>query len=198
MLLDRLPWPIIDGDALVGEMIKVLARDWWSRDPSSLVKIDHSAHMDMLAQLTQGLNPATAAMVYDLEDQIPWLDLAETRTHGNPTFTNTYKNAGGYRIVIIDDWPAEPAVPDVVSVDYGTILMSALGYDQLRFSDYRYPILGAAKLQQLIDQRHGADAGREKLAAKYWCVVNLLRNVKLLHAPGDEALVYLLGKALSL
>lgn len=178
--LVELPWSMIDGDGLVAQIVSTLAEGRWFKYPGHSVRFDHSQHMDLLRSFMPDLDPAMAQRVYVLEDQIPWSDLATGRVHGSPIFSNCYLDSDTSQLTIVGrkGWQATPAIPDVLSVDYGMIMMSCIGYDRIMLDSDRMPFTGAAKLQQLIEDMHLADAGREKLAARYWCVVHLLRELQ--------------------
>ena len=75
------------------------------------------------------------------EDRINWNRLQTGLTHGDPIIDNLmHRPKFAYvksdpQLVLIDPIPACPAIPDVLAVDVGRVIQSAVGYEALRYAD---------------------------------------------------------------
>lgn len=144
------------------------------------------------------------------EDVINWHRLQVGLTHGDPIIDNamhrpkaTYMKSDP-QLVLIDPIPACPAIPDVIAVDVGRVIQSAVGYEALRYAD----------LQQLKDDFGGwGDKGSpltthdavnyvlndfmnneftldDARASIYFAIIHMLRGVRTAqHAAPDRVVL---------
>lgn len=104
-------------------------------------------------------------------------------THGDPTYENLLMR--GEAVVLADPIPATPAVPDLVEVDMGKLLQSALGWESIVRGVPRAPwrpdeVLALGNRSVIIG----------------WCLVHLLRTLP--YVDDHAGVLHLIDDALAL
>lgn len=109
-----------------------------------------------------------------LVDAIKWGDLRPCLTHGDPTFDNVMFRDTDYGgdLVVADPIPATTAVPDLLSVDIGKMLQSALGWEEIRYGSRAFKFrAGTLDVLGML-----GDDKNERRAAAFWGAVHILRT----------------------
>lgn len=104
-------------------------------------------------------------------------------THGDPTYENLLMR--GDAVVLADPIPATPAVPDLVEVDKGKLLQSALGWEEAVRGIPRAP----------WDPEDVLALG-ERGVIVGWCLVHLLRTLP--YVDDHAGVIHLIDAALAL
>lgn len=114
----------------------------YNEDPSSMDLFESNpCHRHYVKQLLRDVNliRSLGKTMSRYEDRINWRHLRRGLTHGDPIYDNVmYRpkpewQKGSHQLVLIDPIPATPAIPDVLAVDVGRVIQSAVGYEELRY-----------------------------------------------------------------
>lgn len=143
----------------------------WANEPEVTFELD--MHQHKISALLTAHAPDLYDTVMVRSDSLPWDHLKRGLTHGDPTVENVMRHPVRDHLVLIDPIPATPAVPDLVSVDLGKMLQSAIGWESVRYDLPYKPSLTSslAGLRHVMRELPVVDSA----AAWYWCVVHLLR-----------------------
>lgn len=165
------PFWALDHRIVLDHMFGTLKADVWSQPAE--VKLDYEAMITKYAKLCT--NFAVSETLNDLVrlcERIIWNDLKQCLTHGDPTFDNVMFRDTEYGgdLVIADPIPATPAVPDLMCVDLGKILQSALGWEEVRYGSraFRFRAGTMDVLDRVTDKN-------ERRATVFWSAVHILR-----------------------
>lgn len=150
---------------------KLMGHIWcqrWVVDPN----LDHIQikYRDLCAKFDQTFIREDLDILFD---KIDWDSLRRCLTHGDPTFDNVMfrDSENGGDLVIADPIPATTAVPDLMSVDLGKILQSALGWEEIRYGSRTFKFrAGAVNVMEL------APNDNERRATAFWGAMHLLRT----------------------
>lgn len=79
--------------------------------------------------------PTVGMKLLELRRQIAWPShpTALTWTHGDLILDNVMRDAEG-KLILIDAIPPCPALPSLAIVDFGRLIQSAAGYEQMRYN----------------------------------------------------------------
>lgn len=125
------------------------------------------------------------------EDSINWQHLRRGLTHGDPIIDNLMHrplpehSKSTPQLVLIDPIPACPAIPDVLAVDVGRVIQSAVGYEAVRYGtvdDYdAYLTFGKthdAVNYVLNDFMNEEFTLNDVRASIYFAIIHMLRGVR--------------------
>ena len=132
----------VDLDQIVDDPMSLLTEVWnryrdRRRDPRQLVRnpfvqLDTTALDVYVIDLCRHVGaPAVALRLLELRPRITW-PTRLTWTHGDLILDNVMRDAKG-NLILIDAIPPCPALPSLEIVDYGRLIQSAAGYEQLRY-----------------------------------------------------------------
>lgn len=166
-------------DWLLPRIIDVLQEQFWSnREDPAYQKFYIPEHVKKTERLFIALSLPARRKMRNVRDTMDWQALRRCLTHGDPTLDNVMwrdfgENFEESELVLIDPLPPTVEVPQLMSVDYGKVLQSALGYERARYNDNTWPFLGLDGAEQLLEGLSVI----ERRAAWYWCAVHFLRAV---------------------
>lgn len=150
----------------VKEIIEILKYNFWNSPPDNY--IDHSEHIKRLYDISYSFSIFDKMM--KIKESINWEKLTYGKVHGDPILDNImFRN----NIVIIDPIPSTKSIPDLISVDLGRILQSAMGYENDVYLDNRLDGCNLNFLNNMFSKE-------DLYAAKYWCIFHFLRSAKYL------------------
>lgn len=167
-------WSLNHG-GVFNEMLHSLHTDIWSQPAE--VKFNPVRHGLKVSPLAEEYMARHVTQLDRLFNSVQWSELPACLTHGDPTFDNVMFRED--TLVIIDPIPATPAVPDLRCVDYGKILTSCMGFEQVRYArpDMRFHVSPTALKAHIHDDNEWA-------ATVLWGVVHWLRFMP--YAPDAE------------
>lgn len=184
----------------VAEIVHAL-RPVWKRPPVPLpggrlpVRTAARVHRHMFMDRVADEAPAYVSRFYWLWDLVPWDDLTDCLTHGDPTFENVMTDRFGDTRVI-DPLPPYPdlSVPQLLAVDVGKILQSLYGYEEMRHPLGVAPFYGSAGggrqcLHEMVPYP-------DFLAAHYFLAVHWVRLLKYQSKLDRSRLESMLGSVL--
>jgi hypothetical protein len=165
--LHDIPWAYVVHTRILRDQARLLQEYVWSQPAEVAVDLyAHAAKVDGLAD--QYLDGKGARRFREARDRVEWDVLQQTLTHGDPTIENVMLREQD--LVLIDPLPATPAVPDLLCVDVGKMMQSAVGWECVRYGrPFDHGIDDLARCLTLAE--HEWDA------ASYWCGVHLLRTL---------------------
>lgn len=146
--------------------------------------------------------PGIGLTLIDAIDRIQWQHVARDTgwTHGDPIIDNVMMR--GDQFVLIDPIPPCPALPSVAVVDYGRLVQSALGYEQIRYRG-EFPEMGLWKerlyhvLNNLMPAYSAYTFNVEKIRATlFYAIIHMLRGVRT--APETEVRAMLISQTYDL
>lgn len=146
--------------------------------------------------------PGIGLTLIDAVDRIQWNQVARdtTWTHGDPIIDNVMMR--GDQLVLIDPIPPCPALPSLTIVDYGRLVQSALGYEQIRYRG-EFPDTELWKsrvhhvLNSFVTPYSGYAFSVEKTRATlFYAVIHMLRGVRT--APDTEVRAMLISQTYDL
>lgn len=186
--LQDIPWGYVIHEAILGEQVHLLHDYIWSYHAT--VPLDLEAHAAKVDGLTaKYLSERDAQRFREAREGVQWTRLTRCLTHGDPTIENVMLR-GQEQLVLIDPIPATPAVPDLLVVDVGKMLQSAVGWESVRYGkDFRHSVDDIFRCITLDD--HSWDA------ASYWCGVHLLRTLPYIDKSLHREVISLAVSALS-
>jgi hypothetical protein len=177
--LGKFPIRLSDTLSTLDHVKDLLQRDVWSQP--AVVKFDLDAHLMRLKPLD--FAPLIRRKMVKLQQEIDWDLLKSCLTHGDPIIDNLMLRQDG-SIVITDPIPATPGIPDLLSVDVGRLLQSAVGYEKcLGMWTTRPRTIDPG----LIYDHMGLDKN-EKKACIYWALVHCHRAMKYVDEQTADAI----------
>lgn len=179
--MERLTQPpvhLMSTETTLEEIAVILQRDFWSQP--AVVEFEYEAHTDRLAPLP--ITNLTMKKLLLLYHRIDWSSLTPGLTHGDPILDNLMLRYTG-ELVLADPIPATPALPDLISVDIGRLLQSAVGYERVR---YGLPGPENAGLDRLSFT--WTLTKNDMTAALYFAAIHCLRSMVYVDGPTAQAI----------
>ena len=167
----------VDHKLLLEVVCKLLRKQIWSLAP--VVKLDLNAHIAKRASLRNRAQISSRYYAYlaAAGALIEWETLETGLIHGDPIIDNVMREMDSdvppvTRIVIIDPLPATPTEPDILAVDRGKLLQSALGYESIRYDLEHYAPCTINETFDLFE----ITAPNERLATVYFTIFHFMRT----------------------
>jgi hypothetical protein len=177
--MERLVEPQGATSEILPIIIDVLQEEFWSRREEGACRgLCIPEHVKKTERLFIALSLGARRKLRNVRDTMDWAALRRCLTHGDPTLDNMMWRDFGERfeeeqVVLIDPIPPTVEVPQLMAVDYGKVLQSALGYERIRYNDNAWPGADLDHAESLLDGL----SFDEQRAAWYWCAVHFLRAV---------------------
>jgi hypothetical protein len=172
------PPALLNHAAVLDTMVERLATHVWSQ--SAVAPINHDMLFDKVERLvnTYGFEYIWQRL-YMMRARVNWHRLTRCLTHGDPTFDNVMIREFTGELVLADPIPATLIVPDLLSVDVGKILQSALGWEAARYEDEGQKFnVNPVSVYDVVQRHMPKFAGEDEwVASIFWCVVHLLRTL---------------------
>lgn len=140
--------PLEYGDTLemCRKILQVLAKHLWDFTSDDIIvrhiSFNRNVHRRYVAGLLRDVNMTfLRRQLRRFEESIRWHWLRTGLTHGDPIIDNVlYRRSKTQwsidrQLVLIDPIPACPALPDILAVDVGRVIQSAVGYEAFRYGD---------------------------------------------------------------
>ncbi len=155
-----------DGKPAVQDVVDVLRRDVWSKPGE--VEFDEDALTLKVTKIIDEYAPHYTEFLNLILDPVFSASRTVALAHGDPTSENVMRRTTG-ELVLIDPLPATPAIPDLIEVDCGKMMQSAVGWELIRGNSRVTPWTPF--------ELHDAIGDDLFDAAQSWGVIHLLRTL---------------------
>ncbi len=156
-----------DGSPVVADVVYSLKRDVWSKPAE--VEFDENALELKLSKIVAEYAPDLTPILSSILDNVFDASRTPVLSHGDPTAENIMYRESTGELVVIDPIPATPAVPDLLEVDCGKLLQSAIGWEILR-GNTRVAAWTPHELYSALTPELFVNAAP-------WCAVHLIRTL---------------------
>lgn len=193
------PVTLLNHAAVLDAMVERLATHVWSQP--AVAPINHDMLFNKVEHLvnTYGYEYIWQRL-YIMRSRVNWHRLTKCLTHGDPTFDNVMIREFTGELVLADPIPATLIIPDLLGVDVGKILQSALGWEEARYEDphQRFNV-NPVSVYDVVQRHMSKFAGEDEwIASIFWCVVHLLRTLPYVDDSVRPRVKELVNRALSL
>jgi hypothetical protein len=117
-------------------VLSILREGIWPQRPGPMVKWHREATERKVLDIYAAVEAPADVIGKTLDRFDSWHEVELGTAHGDPTFENVmirhYLDGREFDLVLIDPIPPTPAVPDVVGVDAGKLIQSALGWERAK------------------------------------------------------------------
>lgn len=208
LIEESLPVKYDDVLKMCQDILTTLANDLWHRESTGVrfnIEFDYdvvrprNVHRRYVAGLLKDVGlQSLRKIMKGYEDRITWHRLRTGLTHGDPIIDNVlYRRSKTQweidrQLVLIDPIPACPALPDVLAVDVGRVIQSAVGYEALRYADLaelktdfgtwggdRYPVNTRDAVNFVLNDFMGDEFTLDDARASiYFAIIHMMRGVR--------------------